>query len=919
MDNTRLYYHILNLHSKCIRAHHHLHIARSYLQANKVPAALQISLLPSIMGIPSNRFLYKWNAILHRASIFLLSHIEQHLVNFIQECQHTLFAQQRVLLSAYNDLEISHFYDNISQFVVRLNCRLIHKRSRKFQRDGIVPAPILHHKPKRKTRRYSRKASNKQSSSNQVVNISSTVLTAEETSLLSKGLGFCPRPKDVNRLSLLQEVASFSRRLRLKERFYVDTSDQDDSTVDNPNSPVIQTNFVKKSNWIPPPSKSLTLEAFIQAVEKDVTNLDTKSSHDNLTANERKALQNLKNNGDIVIKPADKGSAVVVMDTQDYIAEAGRQPSNANFYIQTDTDLTKHHAKLVCQTLSKMVGNNEITEEQYNYLVPENPKAGRFYLLPKIHKEGNPGRPIISANGHPTEKISEFVDYHLRDSVKELPSYLQDTTHFLNRISHSSPVQPGTTLATMDVTSLYTNIPHAEGIKACKEALDLRPVKIPSTECLVILIELVLKLNNFTFNGKHYLQINGTAMGTRMAPSYANIFMGRFESYILSNNPLSSPTIWLRYIDDVFILWTDSDNSLLEFVAYCNSLHDTIKFTHESSTDSINFLDTAVSIENNIIHTDIYSKPTDKHQYLLPSSCHPRHITRNIPYSLAIRVKRICSKEQICNNRLNELSTFLRNRNYKQVHIRESFNQVADKSRENLLQYKTKTTNNRVPFVITYHPDIPNPAKIINQHWHLIEQDQKLHKIFPEKPVVAYKRPKSLRDILVRACLPPDGQHATDIGCSPCGDKRCHTCRMMVKATSFTSTSTGRTRHITCNANCKTANVIYLLQCGHCSIQYVGETETPFHIRMNNHRSYYRSNRSCPVTRHCRTNDHPFDNIKVYIIDHNSSWSTQTRQIKESYWIFQAETLSPAGLNDKDGTYVHGIRRLFRSASQSGP
>jgi hypothetical protein len=64
------------------------------------------------------------------------------------------------------------------------------------------------------------------------------------------------------------------------------------------------------------------------------------------------------------------------------------------------------------------------------YLTPEDPKPGRFYLLPKIHKESNPGRQIVSANGRPTEKISEFIDFHLQPFVEHLPSHIKDTSGF---------------------------------------------------------------------------------------------------------------------------------------------------------------------------------------------------------------------------------------------------------------------------------------------------------------------------------------------------------------------------------------------------------------------------------------------------------------------------------------------------------
>jgi hypothetical protein len=125
----------------------------------------------------------------------------------------------------------------------------------------------------------------------------------------------------------------------------------------------------------------------------------------------------------------------------------------------------------------------------------------------------------IHANGHPTEKISEFVDFHLRPHVEALPSHLKDITEYLQKMESMNPLPSGTILVSMDVTSLYTNIPHNDGIEACREAWDQRAVKEPPTECLVQLLALVLKHNNFTFNGEHFLQINGTAMGTKMAPT----------------------------------------------------------------------------------------------------------------------------------------------------------------------------------------------------------------------------------------------------------------------------------------------------------------------------------------------------------------------------------------------------------------
>ena len=142
-----------------------------------------------------------------------------------------------------------------------------------------------------------------------------------------------------------------------------------------------------------------------------------------------------------------------------------------------------------------MRDKGHISEKNRNYLLVDHSKAGRFYLLPKIHKAGSPGRPIVSANGHPTEKISEFVDLHLQPHVQNLPSCLKATTDFLRKQDAQAPFPPDTLLVSMDVTSLYTNIPHQDGIQACEEVWEERKVKDPSTQTLVKLLTLILKCN----------------------------------------------------------------------------------------------------------------------------------------------------------------------------------------------------------------------------------------------------------------------------------------------------------------------------------------------------------------------------------------------------------------------------------------
>ena len=186
-------------------------------------------------------------------------------------------------------------------------------------------------------------------------------------------------------------------------------------------------------------------------------------------------------------------------------------------------------------------------------------RTPQFYVLPKIHKEHNgtfpigyPGRPIVSACNTSTENISGFIDEILQPHVKNLDSYVKDTAAFLCKLQNVTCVSKKAFLVTLDVTSLYSNIPHKDGIKACEHFLNSKPSSSGiSTESVCELISTVLTKNHFQFNGDNYLQTMGCAMGTKMAPSCSSLFMGKFEEDKL-NQYHRQPLIWLRFLDDIF-------------------------------------------------------------------------------------------------------------------------------------------------------------------------------------------------------------------------------------------------------------------------------------------------------------------------------------------------------------------------------
>ena len=217
----------------------------------------------------------------------------------------------------------------------------------------------------------------------------------------------------------------------------------------------------------------------------------------------------------------------------------------------------------------------------------------------------------------------------------------------------------------MDVTSLYTNIPsygESGGIQSFEKFLNTRTTEekiLMPTEFLIECLKLVLNGNIFTFNEELYIQKIGTAMGTRLAPTYACLFMGSLEEEFLQEKWFGvQPKMFKRYIDDLFFLWDGSIEDLELFIFELNHHHNHIKFTanYNLETKEVPFLDMKVRIDDNgFIQTDLHTKDTARVQYLLPSSSHPAHITRNIPYSLGYRLLRICSNPNDLSKRLEQL------------------------------------------------------------------------------------------------------------------------------------------------------------------------------------------------------------------------------------------------------------------------
>ena len=211
----------------------------------------------------------------------------------------------------------------------------------------------------------------------------------------------------------------------------------------------------------------------------------------NLTNSERKALYDFKNDKSIMIKTADKGSAVVVWDREDDIKEAEKQVGDEEVYEEVSNDAASL-LKTINVVITKIRKRSDWKRDNLDYFIMKDPKFARFYLLPKIHKRlhNAPGRPVISNSGYFTENISSFLDHHLQPLAQAVKSHIKDTTEFLKKLRSLPKLPDGIILCTMDVVGLYPNIPHGEDLPALRKRLGTRKEKYVSTDTIILNIRL---------------------------------------------------------------------------------------------------------------------------------------------------------------------------------------------------------------------------------------------------------------------------------------------------------------------------------------------------------------------------------------------------------------------------------------------
>lgn len=643
---------------------------------------------------------------------------------------------------------------------------------------------------------------------------------------------------------------------------------------------------------------------------------------DNLNREDLEALKKLKTNSDIVIKSADKGGSIVVLDREAYILEALRQLNDTKYYIKLEQPIFPDNVDKINKIVEGLYNAGVITKNQCNYLAAQadNCRPRIFYLLPKIHKDRNSwpqpncpaGRPIVSDCSSESYHISEYIDSFIAPLSVLHPAYLKDTYDFVKKVKGRS-VKKDCFLVTGDVTSLYTNMNLDRVLKVVEQAFADHPDSSrPSTEILQLL-EITLKNNDFTFNDNFYLQVHGTAMGKKYAPSLANLYLQYFDHMAMHGFRIK-PEYYARFLDDIFIIWYGSLEELSEYNIFLNSLIPDIEITLKHSHDKVDFLDTTVykvsdnnsiSENNCMLNTKIYFKDTDTHQLLHTESFHPKHTTTGVLKSQVLRFKRISSTYEDYAEACYILFQALQQRGYSRSKLRKMKRDVW------LLQDQPKTAaatkpgqTNLIPLVLRYN-QFGN--KFMHLWKNIINNNSELSDC---RLVAAYSKNRNLASYLVSSKLKPLQTNGTTANkqnkqnssntFTACGSGRCYTCRFHASNQSHFQSTTQHTQfNFTGNFSCDSSNIIYLITCRKCLLQYVGETGRTFRERMTDHRSTVKTNKKTAIGIHFNRPDHSVLDIQAIAIEQigNGPHCEISRKQRESFWQTKLGTKFPLGLN----------------------
>jgi hypothetical protein len=660
--------------------------------------------------------------------------------------------------------------------------------------------------------------------------LSQRTFTPTEKLFLSNGLRFICTPPKTHAPSFAQHLLSDPTRgwQRFSRTLFHRLLHQE-STAEKCESASARSHIFTKFLLPQPPRDTSQRESSLRTeLSAELTALDQyrRSTHDRLScfvnnpliqhavtmqkvnhsSGDAAFLRSLLGDRSVTIKPADKNLGLVLLDTCWYEAELHRMLSDRNTYAKFANTIMLNGREQKCseqQLPGKLLQQLQVLAKRYfGVLLQWHPALAeqmnkflqrrvtsstatvpQIYLLIKVHKaSGLCGRPIVPSTRWVTTPASILADHLLQEIVREtnIPWLVKDTKSLVVDLEQSPIEEKEGIFVTADIASLYTNIDTALGLHLVKEFLAERNVPQDRIELLLALLTFVMQNSYLSFKDCVYHQIDGTAMGTSVAPIYANIVVYMLERPVVREFG-KDLRIYRRFLDDVFAFITRERAA--EFQSRLNSLTPKLRFEFSSDPHEAAFLDLVIYkgerfAQSSIFDLRVHQKKMNLYLYIPFRSFHTTAAKRAFIQTELMRYIRNSSSIEAYVELKQIFYSRLRDRGYPAVFLQPLFNSIwycdrpyflspaaalpqhpllaaCPPKSECLLRrlQRTQPTQSVSPpvLIVPYTPlsRIVPTRSILSQRWELL---QTVFAACPlPRPIIAYQSLPSILALLVHA------------------------------------------------------------------------------------------------------------------------------------------------------------------------
>jgi hypothetical protein len=470
-----------------------------------------------------------------------------------------------------------------------------------------------------------------------VNNLSNTTFTKDEISLLNKGLKY---------------------NLHHKPKQWIQTLAMEADTAINLLNPHEQ-----------PHMRHMVAQKLQKIILKEQTQTNNKTDHKaKLSKTEKNTTINIKQKiveNNLITTKADKGNTLVIMNKDDYLQKVQNFISKNNFTKAPNNHTTKLH-KHINTTINECKITIRPTDRwKYKNM---NPTAPRLHGTIKLHKEGNPIRPVVNWKNSPGYKLATHLTKILKETI-QLPNAfnIQNTTTLMHNLKQHHP-QTHTKICSFDIKDMYTSIPQKELTTIISNTLSLNNTSTEKTKEITKLVRTILNHNYVQHNNELYTQNEGLAMGAPTSAILAEIFVQHLEHNTIIHTLQKHHIIdYYRYVDDILLIYNDNITNIQDTLKDFNKAHPNIQFTIEEQTDrKLNYLDITITNADNTFTFDIYRKPTSTDLIIRNDSCHP---TEHKQAAIKYMTDRMNTYPISTNNKQKEattINTILQNNGYTQ-------------------------------------------------------------------------------------------------------------------------------------------------------------------------------------------------------------------------------------------------------------